>query len=290
MATGDSTSTILDKLYSPRTKRISNLLGIHVLLAKINLLYYIRKTDGTAEIEVGEASATFDVSYLSEYTNVRNVEHKERFVVERLVDELEADDVFWDVGANIGTFSCLAGSVLDDGTVVAFEPYGPNVERLEHNLEANDAEYAIEEVALSDANGDATFFAVDTDEPGVREGSIDSSYASTDRAVRNFTVETRTGDDLVASGRVDRPNVVKMDVEGSAPAVIEGMERTVRHPDCRLVVVEPHDNLDRITDLLGELGFEVEIRRVEGSPRVFGYKPDGSEDHDPSEMGDDPAG
>jgi len=56
---------------------------------------------------------------------------RESELLSDLIDTLEPDDVFWDVGANIGVFSCFAAQKLIDGSVIAFEPFPPNVQQLE---------------------------------------------------------------------------------------------------------------------------------------------------------------
>jgi FkbM family methyltransferase len=176
--------------------------------------------------------------------------------------------VFWDVGANVGPFSRIAGDVLEEGRVVAFEPYPPNVERLRHILQRNDVPHEIESRALSDGEGERTFFVIGTDEAGSREGSIEDGYATTDDAVRTITVETTTADNAVTAGVHPPPNVVKIDVEGAAPAVLAGMEGTLARPDCRLLVVEPHDNEATIETVLEDAGFRTRRLRVGGSNRV----------------------
>lgn len=270
---GDN-STILERMYVGPVKRVADAVGIRDQLVELNLLYYRVLTNGIAEIQIGDITAEFTVSNRSEYQNVRDVESKERPIVERLLAELRSDDVFWDVGANIGTFSCLAGKVLTDGTVVAFEPYPPNVESLRENLDANGITSIVEAVALSDSDGETTFFALDTDEPGMREGSIETEYAATDRAVDHFTVPTRTGDGLVSDGEIPAPTVVKMDVEGAAPAVIDGMEETLTSARCRLVIVEPHANRVQVEAMLDRLGFELEVVDLDGAVRIIGSSPD----------------
>lgn len=215
-------------------------------------------------VRVGGATAVFSVSTYAEHHVVNAAEGAERPVISHILEALRPDDVFWDVGANIGTFSCLAGDVLSAGTVVAFEPYPPNVEKLRRNLEDNDVEAIVEPCALSDAPGDGTLFVLDTEDPGTLQGSIDSTYAALDAAVGSIGVEIASGDRLFSDGEIPAPNVVKVDVEGAAPAVLDGMAETLRNPSCRLVVVEPHDNRADIEQRLLEAGFRVEGVRLVG--------------------------
>jgi len=55
----------------------------------------------------------------------------ERSVTEDLIDNLSADNVFYDLGANRGLYTCLAGDIVEDGEVHAFEPNPVAVSDLE---------------------------------------------------------------------------------------------------------------------------------------------------------------
>ncbi|MGQ4554639.1 FkbM family methyltransferase [Halobellus sp. GM3] len=246
--------------------------GLDAHARRLYVALYRLRYGGAVPIDIGPATASIEVESAAELDNVVSIRGKERPVARTIVEELAPGDVFWDVGANVGTFSSLAGDVIETGAVVAFEPYPPNVERLRHNLQRNGVRYAIEPRALADSDGEETFFVMRTDAAGTREGSIDGTYAPTDDAVRTLTVETTTGDSVVAAGEQPPPDVVKIDVEGAAPDVIAGMRDTFDRSACRLVVVEPHDNANEIRSRLDEAGFRTRTLRVEGASRIVGSR------------------
>lgn len=266
-------------VYRGRIKRFVVDHGLDLRLGELYWAAYRIVADDEPVARVGEATAAFSISTYLEHHVVNAARGAERPVIARVLEELDHDDVFWDVGANIGTFSCLAGDVLTAGTVVAFEPYPPNVERLRRNLEANDVDAIVKTCALSDAPADGTLLVLDTDDPGTLQGSIESTYASADDAVATVDVAITSGDRLVADEEVPVPNVVKIDVEGAAPGVLDGMVDTIRDPACRLVVVEPHDNRDEIEQRLLDAGFRVDAVRLaehrrDKSPTIAAYTPD----------------
>lgn len=265
-------------LYRGWLRRFTLAHDLDLRLGEFYWAVYRTAAGNERVVEVGEAAAAFSISTYSEFHVVNAVEGAERPVIERILEALDEDDVFWDVGANVGTFSCLAGDVLAAGTVVAFEPYPPNVERLRRNLETNDVDAAVKTCALSDAPADGTLLVLDTERAGTLRGSIETTYASKEDAVGTVDVELATGDRLVASGELARPNVVKIDVEGAAPSVLDGMVDSIRHPDCRLVVVEPHDNRIAIERRLLDAGFHVDwiqlsAHRSEESPTIVASDP-----------------
>lgn len=61
-----------------------------------------------------------------------------------MLQTLESDDVFYDIGANVGTYTCFAGQVVDDGNVIAFEPHPANVDRLRENAEPNEIDVGVQ--------------------------------------------------------------------------------------------------------------------------------------------------
>lgn len=261
------------RVYRPALKGAVRRVGLDDYTRALYVKLYRLRHGEAVTLEIGGATADIGIESAAELDNVVSISGKERPVARTIVDELNEDDVFWDIGANVGTFSCIAGDLLTDGAVVAFEPYPPTVERLRDNLRRNGVSAVVESRALSDAEGERTFFVMGTDEAGTREGSIEENYAATDDAVRTITVETTTADRAVESGAYPPPNVVKIDVEGAAPDVLAGMEETLARPDCRLLVVEPHDNEATIEGLLEDAGFRTRRLRVDGSNRIVADRP-----------------
>lgn len=76
----------------------------------------------------------------------------ERPVLEDLLQSLKPDDVFYDIGANVGTYTCFAASKLGPNAVVAFEPERKSATRLRENLDLNALDAQVVENALSDIN------------------------------------------------------------------------------------------------------------------------------------------
>lgn len=116
----------------------------YALEYKFNGSPVTRTIDGT--------TASFAVSSPKEYARASTI-HGERPVVADVLQTIESDDVFYDVGANVGTYTCFAGQVVDDGNVIAFEPHPANVDRLRENASLNDVQAEVRPVALSNERG-----------------------------------------------------------------------------------------------------------------------------------------
>ena len=137
---------------------------------------------------------------------------------------------FVDVGANAGLYSLLAARWIgDSGRVHAFEPSAREFERLEQHLQVNDIRHVT-----------AWRYAI-----GHREGSIDLRVAARPNAGHNTVgnsfaysgvamakidrVAVTTLDAWAANEKVDRIDVVKMDIEGAEAAALDGAANVLTH-------------------------------------------------------------
>lgn len=168
--------------------------------------------------------------------------HGETAVQRDFVVRVRAEDVVWDVGANIGIYSLLAAAV--GAEVVAFEPGAQARGELVANAIANGAADRIDATpyALADYDGSGTLLAAER--MGVQslgEGDGD-------------TVPVRRGDGLY----LPAPDVLKMDIEGAELAALDGLGDLLG--GCQTVYLEVHNDADRdaVEQRLRDAGLTVE--------------------------------
>lgn len=218
-------------------------------------------------VQVGEVATTITLNgkeiklaadSLEEYGHIELFKQHETRAVETVCGLLRDDDIFLDVGANIGIFSIAAAMTATEGEVLAFEPHTTNRQRLERHVELNSpsAPIRVFESALSDTDGEMTF----TEEEGDVAGH---GTAQLDRTGRN-TVSTKKFDNMVKSGDVPEPNIIKIDIEGGEWNALNGMKETLASDSVRGIVVEIHpeqlpDSISptEIDELLESFGFDV---------------------------------
>lgn len=188
----------------------------------------------TYTVEVGGVSAEFLVDTRAELFHLHRNTGSEAEVVRRLLSDLRADDVFFDVGANVGVYSCLAAKVTDE-SVVAVEPYRKNATKVTANARLNGVDVDVRQVALAATNGTRSFRVDDRAVAGAGRGSLASTGGD-----GSLVVETVRGDDLVENRRGPPPTVLKIDVEGTEIAVLDGFEEALSRESCRLVFCEVH--------------------------------------------------
>ncbi len=213
-------------------------------------------------LEIDGTKAVFDSTYGSRYRKVKWRFKTEYEILEDLIDELKSDDIFLDVGAGLGLHTCLPAK-KPAGKVLAVEPFPPRLEQLRRNIELNDLDNVrILGLALSDSEGDSNF---------------NGQTISLNSHETNLTVDTAMGDRLISRGEIPQPNVVKIDVEGSEPLVIEGLKEGLSDQACRLVYCEVHldnpsrpsitdfgMNLSELKELLENCGFTLSTIRHRG--------------------------
>lgn len=203
---------------------------------------------------------------------VDNLSH-ESYVLRSLVHLSEPDDVFWDIGACLGIHTFVLAKHLTDGSVVGFEPMPANRGVLMDNKSVNQIDNVhISRKALADTPGTKEFAVRQSNHAGYGRHSFDvGDYEK----LRSIEVDVARGDDITFEGGTEAearlPNIVKIDVEGAGPLVIEGMKEILSRDACRAVVFETHEpnpvqpshedfgyTREDIISLLESLGFEVE--------------------------------
>lgn len=236
-----------------------------------------RLAGDTLTVEVADAQADFLIPTQNEWTDLETID--ERPILNHLLSNVRRDDVFYDVGANIGLYSCLVADVVDR-PVVAFEPHPPNADRLEDNVELNEADVSVFRHALADSAG-SDELTITLDEVGSAGHSLVTDPSD---GLDSVTIPTKRGDDLVREEGLPRPTILKIDVEGAETAVLDGLETTLSAPGCRLVYCETHSNrlaaegcsVADIRDRLTSYGFSVStrsVRRGKGESFLIGRKP-----------------
>lgn len=132
-----------------------------------------------------------------------------------------------------------------DGRVLCFEFDAANLRLLDANLALNPELAERIDVLhhpLWDRAGVPIPFSVSG--PGAKVGAGEQ------------VIETRSIDELVASGRVDRVDFIKLDIEGSELPALHGARQTMREFKPRLAISAYHEDDDLITipALLDDLG------------------------------------
>lgn len=165
--------------------------------------------------------------------------------------ELHPNDVFYNVSANIGLYSCFVGQ--ENGPAIGFEPHSKSAARLQENLAANKVNGTVHQAALSDTNGN-TRFDVRRD----TAGGMGVLHETGD-----LSVSMRTLDRVISTEDLSLPNVVKVDIDGEEVNFLQGAQDVLSSDVTRLIYFEVHpaniekrgQHVEDITDILTRYGF-----------------------------------
>jgi FkbM family methyltransferase len=138
---------------------------------------------------------------------------------------------FVDVGANIGWFSLLAGSIVGaSGTVVAVEPNLRNCELLRASKTANGFEHI--DVVAGAASDTTGWLALETDASNGRVIPLGPIDGRSEAIPCSYVVPALTLDQLLGDRQVESVDAMKVDVEGVEARVFAGAERLLseQHP------------------------------------------------------------
>lgn len=194
--------------------------------------------------------------------NLRNVEHQrmyfygehdERYEIRNLKRILRPGDTCWDIGANIGFYTCLFASLVGEaGRVVAFEPASNTAALLRENIALNSATARVVVVnkAIGNEVGRHQIFFQAAD---MAEGTASLREK---KGSKSEWVDVDTLDNLFRT--LPAPDFIKIDVEGYQEELFAGGEKFFTR-ESPMIMAELKD------------GDPAQMARVESQLRGWGY-------------------
>ena len=142
---------------------------------------------------------------------------------------LKPGSVFYDIGGNVGYHALTANRFITSGRIYSFEPL-PAVRKIfETHIELNKKRISSDNIsllpfAISDSEKQVGF----SDNPSRQEGNtyIKGSVVFTG-AENKITVQCYSIDGLLKQG-YDKPDIIKIDVEGAEYDVLQGALNTLQ--------------------------------------------------------------
>lgn len=210
-----------------------------------------------AKFKVGGTEFEIYSSSIKGYFPAEVAFRTEKEVYKDMLSEAEEKDVFYDVGANTGFYSCLMG--LKDLSVCSFEPNPFTYPELRQNLERNDADgFKVLELAVSDEEGEALFES--TNSP-IGRAALSSEDSETAVEVEKATIDSLD---------LPEPDIIKIDIEGHELEALRGMKSTLNtfQP---LIYIEAHSKNQKqeIRSFLENEGFETETLSSRWDGNIF---------------------
>ncbi len=170
-----------------------------------------------------------------------------------LLHFLRVEDLFLDIGANVGSYTILACSVIG-ARGIAFEPVPSTYHRLIENMRLNHLDEKVKCINNGvGAQKESFIFTSDND-------TTNHVLASGEYCSKAVTVEM-TSLDFALQG--ESPVLIKIDVEGFETPVLEGAHETLQKQTLHSVIMELNGSGSRygfdesqILELMKDYGFE----------------------------------
>ncbi|MCS3749293.1 FkbM family methyltransferase [Salinibacter ruber] len=235
--------------------RTLKVLGLDHSVRKIRHSY--KKMAGeVVQISIGRVQAEYvDYTLLNE-----ELLKTEKKIIDDIVDSVKEGDVFYDIGADAGLYTCLVSkAVSDQGTVVAFEPHPTRKLQLIDNLHINNVSAEVRTEALSDEEKKGVInYSLKTKSGEVVNVNDDKGHGNIVNIVR--------GDTIVEKEKLPTPDVIKIDVEGAELRVLKGFRKILSDVDNCMVYIELHDEISNfggskseVLEFLRDINYEVEL-------------------------------
>ena len=182
------------------------------------------------------------------------------------IDAMPEGSVLWDIGANVGLYSCYAAK-RRNCRVFAFEPSVFNLELLARNLFLNELtdKVTIVPLPLSEHLAMSTLNMTSTDWGGAMStfGEAFGHDGEPIRKVFEFPTIGISMIDAVATLQIPQPDFIKMDVDGIEHLMLKGRMPVLQ--GFKSILIERNDQFttqaDDTSTYLGKAGFTLREKR-----------------------------
>ena len=225
----------------------------------------LQTNEATLKCTVDGVSAKFHITNSTEFDRFDTIggldNLSEEKILRELLKTLSEDDIFFDIGANVGLYTCMVGKKLSMGQVHAFEPHPSNFERLRDNVTTNNISdrVVLHKYALSDKNGEFDLSVQKSSAPA--QGA--HSLVSESDIGETVKVTTYKADERVESD-LPTPDVIKIDVEGAELRVLRGFEESLIKNTPKIFCEIHTDRLEEdgaseeeLIEYLSDIGYDV---------------------------------
>lgn len=195
---------------------------------------------------------------INSLTNFRN---KTFFTKEpetlKFISNFKRNSIFWDIGANIGLYSCFAAKLMNC-KVYAFEPSYFNLEVLVRNINKNELEKKITVIPFSvDKKNSEDFFNLSD----ISYGSALSSFGKKNKTLFKYKSFSLSLDFMLKNKIVEIPNYIKLDVDGNELDILYGFKKNITKIKSIILEVDyKNKNSKKIINFLKKNNFILESK------------------------------
>jgi len=194
------------------------------------------------------------------YRGIRhNACRKEPETVAWIENYIKEGDVFYDIGACVGSYSLLAGKIKKDIKIFAFEPSHNNFYVLAKNIFLNKLENTITPLVFPlDKKTSLTTFNYKSLKDGVGINKLGKTEYEPyfKRLTYSFTL-----DDLVDT--LGYPHHMKIDTEGNEYNILLGGAKVLKSQKLKSMLIEiKKDAVEKMSEFLNNYGFKFKNYKI----------------------------
>lgn len=169
-----------------------------------------------------------------------------------LLHFLERNDLFLDIGANLGHYSLLASGIKECKSI-AIEPVPATFKQLVRNIQLNELENLVEplQIGIADKQGVLNF----STDRNTMDGIVSSTYKS------SVEISVTTINEVI---KKEIPIAIKMDVEGYEFFALKGANRVLSSSGLKVVILELNESGKK---------YNVEDESIYQLLLTYGFKP-----------------
>ncbi len=178
------------------------------------------------------------------------------------INEFESNSNFFDIGANVGIYSCYAAK-SKNSNVFAFEPSIFNLELLGKNINENNLNKNITIIPLPLTDSSKiSEFNMSSVEYGSALSTFGEQYSHDGNKMRiKFSYKTLgiSLDKICEEFKLPTPDYIKIDVDGLEHLILDGADKSIE--STKSLLIEVNDDFDlqkkKIKSKLEKLGFKL---------------------------------
>ena len=248
-------------------KLITRVL-IMFLTSSTKLKYYILELleQDPIEMEVKHQDINLRFMSLNNLTKYRidTFSSKEPKTLE-WIDNFHEKSIFWDIGANIGLYSCYASKKIKNCKTFSFEPSVFNIEILAKNINLNNLndKITIIPISISDKNHENNFKLTTTKKGGAIStfGSNITFDGSNINSVFEYKTIGMSLDSVLNQFSLSQPDYIKIDVDGIEDLILKGSEIVIEN--AKEVLIELNDNFETQIDIVTKFLIRKKFKLIE---------------------------
>ena len=245
------TIRIIYKLYFLVKDLISSLFP---KLPLIKLTFFLSRINFYREIKISEKIIYFYIPNNLVDWRVKTLFSKEPDTLD-WINGFKSNEIFWDIGANIGIYSLYAASKINM-QVISFECSMNNLRVLSKNISINNFQNNIKLFQLPLLDKKNTFMTMN--ETKDIEGAAHNSFGmSLDDAgnefkpLRSYKIFGTSINNILDEKILKLPNHIKIDVDGFEHKILAGADKYLNSSSIKSILVEVNENyFEQYTEII----------------------------------------